>query len=509
MVGRLYPLKVTQLGKFEWREWQEQAVPLSIQIVPITHLKFHRPTQSPSLVPDRSVLNAVETITKIGQLSAPLLVMPADVGTGYEIVCWDGQALALFHFSALSQLPASMETVKVLVIDPTLSLGRFVKDNSVPLSPLERLEAIQLLTTFEVADDAIATLLSISRADIARYRSFSRGSLKVQAAFRAGQITVDDVLALTQTTDKRAQDELLAVGITQPQAVRRFLDDGAVLAERDPRALFVGLADYRAAGGAESVGGNGQILLHSLRLLTQLAEEKLTLHLPSVCSEGWGWVEAWPIFSFEDRAKFASASLGTSDVSVPKDHPMVTEIGRLDALHEALMREPEDNADELMRIEAIRDAIHQKIQDEVDGETDIDAGVKHFCGVVITLSMFGQVELIRGLVRPEEAAAYHEYLSEASQRLPAEADDVNADSTAARLSSGVELGLTNFRDFVSRHLIKAFEQDLLGKSVLQSMPSAGAIATWVRSAPLVEIAAAMENLLQERAIQFEPQTEMS
>ena len=117
------------------------------------------------------------------------------------------------------------------------------------------------------------------------------------AAYRAGELTLDQLMAFTVTEDHERQEQVFAALSynRSPGHIRRLLTEEEVEAS-DRRAVFVGAEAYEAAGGrirrdlfAEDRGG----WFEDVGLLERLATETLQTDAERVrTEEGWRWAEA-------------------------------------------------------------------------------------------------------------------------------------------------------------------------------------------------------------------------
>lgn len=117
-------------------------------------------------------------------------------------------------------------------------------------------------------------------------------------ALGSRKISLDVAKALTLTDDRARQVEVLEAVIARPNLdarhVRRDLNPDAVVST-DRRALFVGLSEYTARGGAltEDLFRDEQ-LLHDEKLLDALFKERLEAAAEQVRADE-GWHQAVPV----------------------------------------------------------------------------------------------------------------------------------------------------------------------------------------------------------------------
>ncbi|KNH05868.1 putative plasmid stabilization protein [Candidatus Burkholderia brachyanthoides] len=139
------------------------------------------------------------------------------------------------------------------------------------------------------------------------------------ADYRAGSVTLEQLMALTITDDHAVQEN---VYYGAPDWQRSASGLRARLSERDidatdARARFVGLDAYVAAGGGVRrdlfTTDEDEQTLTDAALLDTLVRDKLTGLAEAVRSEGWAWVEAVPHLSFAERQVFHTAPVQHRD----------------------------------------------------------------------------------------------------------------------------------------------------------------------------------------------------
>ena len=118
-------------------------------------------------------------------------------------------------------------------------------------------------------------------------------SPKLLALYRAGEMTLEEIMAFTVSDDHGRQEEVWEGSPFKPspRTIREALLEAHVAAN-DPRARFVDLEAYKAAGGSivrdlfdEDDGG----YLTDPALLERLALDKLTAAVSAIAAEGWKW----------------------------------------------------------------------------------------------------------------------------------------------------------------------------------------------------------------------------
>lgn len=123
--------------------------------------------------------------------------------------------------------------------------------------------------------------------------------------YRDGELSLEQLMAFAITEDRARQEQVYEIVQSRwqktPNYIRRLMMETHVEAD-DPRAVFVEIDAYEAAGGevirdlfTEDGGG----FLADVALLDRLVVEKLEAIAGEVKAEGWQWVEAYVEFPYD------------------------------------------------------------------------------------------------------------------------------------------------------------------------------------------------------------------
>lgn len=219
--------------------------------------------------------------------------------------------------------------------------------------------------------------------------------------YREGGLTLDQIMAFAVSPDADRQMQVyaqLAPHQRQTYAIRRAMTQAKVAAD-DPRAVYVGVDAYVAAGGALLVDlftEAGEGWLEDVALLDRLVAEKLQAEAVALReAEGWKWTAAY--------------------LAYPNDHGC----GRI--WERALPRAPEVEALRAS-LHAERDGLIERYPDladlpedaearlgEIDRELDaladdfgFDPIEKARAGAFVVLGYDGETRIERGYVRPQD-----------------------------------------------------------------------------------------------------------
>jgi len=269
-----------------------------------------------------------------------------------------------------------------------------------PMHPADQFEAFSALVDDGSTPAEIAARFGISETAVKQRLKLARVSPTVFQAYKDGKLSLEQVQAFTVSDDHTAQDnvlENLSEWNDDADTIRDSLTENDICAS-DKRARFVTVAAYEEAGGAVrrdlfAEDDQGVFLLDSA-LLDRLALEKLKAEAEKVKAEGWKWVD---IALDIDHSEMDFRVLRPQPVALSDDE---------DAEHKRLSEEytelfdqsDEPNEETSERLEAIE----ERIAELEDREKSYTPETFAIAGAILTLRYNGELEILRGLVRPED-----------------------------------------------------------------------------------------------------------
>jgi ParB family chromosome partitioning protein len=283
--------------------------------------------------------------------------------------------------------------------DPTeISLAENVV--RAPMHPADQLMAFRDLVESGSTPADIAARFGISEVAVSKRLKLARVSPVVFEAYRSGQLTLELVQAFAVSDDHAAQEHVFSEMAPWNDAddIRGALTQDEIAAT-DKRARLVTVAAYEEAGGAVrrdlfAEGDEGIFLLDGA-LLDRLALEKLQSSAEAVRAEGWNWVEAYLEFDYEARSHFKHlhpARLPLSEEAAAEQKHLAEEY---QTLFEGMQEEDEETQARLDEIEA-------RINELEDTESAYSPETVAIAGAIVTIGHDGEVDVARGLVRPED-----------------------------------------------------------------------------------------------------------
>ncbi|WP_303830969.1 ParB/RepB/Spo0J family partition protein [Asticcacaulis taihuensis] len=273
------------------------------------------------------------------------------------------------------------------------------------LHPIDQFNAFKTLADKGLSEEDIAARFFVPANVVKQRLRLADVSQMILAAYQAGDISLEHVMAFTVNPDKARQEtvfeKLQASRDLGTYRIKRLMTETTVDAS-DKRVVFIGLDAYIEAGGTvmrdlftEDNGG----WLADPALLDKLVGENLEQEAEPFRATGWKWVEtavdfpyghqryldglipAVPMLSDDDSAKLKSA---------------VDEYNQLVATHEFSDGGIPDGVVE--RIEILQTMIDDLENPEpVYKSEDIEIG-----GVFLSINRDGTLLVDEGYVRPED-----------------------------------------------------------------------------------------------------------
>jgi len=381
-------------------------------LVPLSQLLPRRSKRNARTTPRLSIPELAASICRVGLLQNLVVILAAH-DEQYEVVAGDRRLTALKLLAKKRRVAADYEIPCLLVADSsarTVSLAENLLREQ--MHPADQFEAFAALVKEGRPIEDIAADFGVSPLVAQRRLKLANVSPRLITHYRAGGVTLDQLMALTVTDDHAAQ-EAAFYGAPEWQrgasALRERLTEREITATH-PLVRFVGLDAYTAAGGgtrrdlfAEDYSGT---YLTDAALLETLVRGKLDTLAEDVRAEGWAWVEAVPHISHAERQAFHTAPRQRREPNAREARRIASLQGRLDkidtTLEEAYNAEDEDK---VATLEPRREQIAGELQAIEDALQGHARDVRAVAGVIVTIDREGEAVIHRGLLREAEAKA--------------------------------------------------------------------------------------------------------
>ena len=397
----------------------ETAAPLEVAdptknliLVPLSQLLPRRSKRNVRTTPRQSIPELAASIARVGLLQNLIVILSAD-DEQYEVVAGDRRLTALKLLAKKKRIAADYEVPCLLVADAsarTVSLAENVQREA--MHPADQFAAFAALVKEGRPIEDIAADFGVSPLVVQRRLKLANVSPRLLADYRAGDVTLEQLMALTITDDHAAQE---AAFYAAPEWQRGASALRERLTEREISAghalvRFVGLDAYRAAGGGIRrdlfAEGDAGTYLTDAALLESLVRGKLDAQAEDVRAEGWAWVEAVPHISHAERQAFQNAPRQRREPTAREARRIASLQGRLDkidtTLEEAYDAEDEDK---VATLEERREQVAGELQAIEDALQDYAPDVRAVAGAIVTIDREGEAVIYRGLLREAEAKA--------------------------------------------------------------------------------------------------------
>lgn len=318
------------------------------------------------------------------------------------------------------------------------------------------------------SEDDIAVKFGVSVDLVRRRLKLARVAPEILEQFRENEITLECVMAFTLTDHHDRQITVwnaVKDGYhVHPHHIKRLLTETAYSAG-SKLGRFVGIEAYKEAGGAimtDLFSEHDNTHLENPELLERLAIEKLQLAAADYVGD-WKWVDV-----HVELEHGAFRSFGHIDPQeVEPDPDLVKEIETLNAREEELahLNDERDWSDEEHEeYYAIAPRITE-IEDQIEAARPYAEEDRAIAGVVITLGHRGDLQVEKGLVRPEDIpvpdpnsdASDSEDGSSSRVTAPTSSTPVPVSdpASALRKADGITQGLADDLRTTRHHILRA------------------------------------------------------
>ena len=309
----------------------------------------------------------------------------------------------------------------------------------IAMHPADQVVAFSQLAQSGVSVAAIAARFGVTERLVEQRLRLGNAAPELLDAYRADAIDLETLKAFSVTTDhdrQRSEWEQISAQGYRPSAwqVKRMLTEERVPAG-SPMARFVGVDAYEAAGGPvlrdlfADEHENG-VWLEDPALLIELAMKKLQAAADEL-STRWKWAEPMVDVDWSATARFGRIH---PEAAEPTDVEKA-EIEKLRTRHDDLANMDEDAwTDELVEeaegIERRLDAIEAEIEARARFKPEDFA----IAGCIATIGRDGTLQVIQGLVKPEDVQKPAEVADAGTGTQSANAGDADTGADAGRIA---------------------------------------------------------------------------
>lgn len=379
----------------------------------------------------------------------------------YEVVAGNRRHAALLALAKANRISRNF-LVPVQVVRRDASTELSLAENVVrePMHPVDEFEAFRALLDAGRGVEEIAARFGVSALAVRQRLRLANVSPRLLSLCRQDQISLDQLTALAVTDDHAEQERVWSAASCdwqrEPARLRAALTEAKVNADTDPRAIFVGVEAYAAAGGTverDLFQRDHAGYLSDAGLLDRLVAEKLEVRVQEIVAEGWKWCEQRAQFGYNGLSEFARVYPEAEELP----EQARAEVERLEAEQEELCarhdHDPEnyplDVVERLEAIEARLEELNELAQERFRPEE------MALAGAVVWLNHEGEAVVTRGLVRPEDKKAIKALLSGPESGLQNPAEGRDKDEPQTGLSAALAEELTAHRTAALRAALAA------------------------------------------------------
>ena len=309
----------------------------------------------------------------------------------------------------------------------------------IAMHPADQVVAFSQLAQSGVTVAAIAARFGVTERLVEQRLRLGNAAPELLDAYRADDIDLETLKAFSVTTDhdrQRTVWERVAGQGYRPSArqVKRMLTEERVPAG-SPMARFVGVDAYEAAGGPvlrdlfADEHENG-VWLENPALLIELAMKRLQAAADEL-STRWKWAEAMADVDWSATARFGRIH---PEPAEPTDAEKA-EIEKLRTRHDELANMDEDAWTEALVEEA--EGIEPRL-DAIEAQVEARARFKPedfaIAGCIATIGRDGTLQVIHGLVRPEDMPKPAQAADAGIGTQSADGDDTDSGTDTGRIA---------------------------------------------------------------------------
>lgn len=379
---------------------------------------------------------------------------------GFEVVAGKRRLAALRLLAKRKELAANVP-VDCRVVPREQATATSLTENveREAMHPADQFDAFAKLVDEGKPAEDIAAEFGVSVDTVQKRLRLARVSPQVMRLYRVEELNLEQVMAFAFTDDHAAQEALLE-GDARPSAwqIRRALTETAVCGD-DPRARLVGRDAYVAAGGTirrDLFGSDAADYFEDAALLDRLATEKLEKAAAKLRKQRpWVQVVAGTL-DYETRAQFGKVPSVRQAPDAKTEKKLAQLRTRLAAAEQqAEAAEAEADGDEdsppWMRACAKCEAIAEQIAQIERGLVAPDPDAAVLAGAVVALDHRGHVQVLDGLIRPEDKRAAAKAARKAGQ--DSDADKTGSDDGTLRDPRAVRRDLSAFLTVVAQQAL--------------------------------------------------------
>jgi ParB family chromosome partitioning protein len=382
---------------------KEAPVSGTVLFIPLNKLKKSPCNARKTPHPKADIEALAASIAAVGMLQTPVVepeYNDASAFTGhYLVTIGEGRRQAQLLRVKRKEITKS-EPIRCLVDCTANTLEISLAENAIrsPMHPADQFEAFYELHTKEGMNaEDIAARFGVSPVVVKQRLKLAAISPILMKAYRDDALNLSQLTAFAFTDDHAKQERVwkhINGDDCDRSEILELLNEQSIAAD-DPRAAFVGLDAYQAAGGAiarDLFDEEQEGFLTDADLLNSLVEAKLEEVAETVRAEGWKWVEVCPRYDFEAVAEMRRVYPHAAELEPEAE-------AKIEALEAELeVFETGEGSDEATtEAERLEQEIAALRGDDVFDPDHVARG-----GAIVAVGRDGEARIERGFIRKED-----------------------------------------------------------------------------------------------------------
>lgn len=380
---------------------------MTYQLIEIDRLE--RSPQNVRKTESHAALEELKASILAHGLMQNLVVVPAKKGK-YQVIAGGRRLEALRALQTEGKLPSD-HAVQCQIADGEQAEELSLAENAVrqAMHPADEFEAFAALIGKKQTAAQVAERFGVTERHVLQRMKLGRVAPELLAAYRAGEVTLDALMAFAVTDDHKRQKSiwksLEGWQENNARVIRQRLTDAMIDAD-DATAKFVGLEAYKAAGGKVKADLFSEaVYLEDAELLERLANEKLQAEAEKLRAEGWGWVE---VENDDSVPSYRCRRIHPKPLNAPAE--LLAELEQAEQEQRALADEidaadgdDEEAFDALLEQEKEIESRLEIIEAKIAAHRVFDPEEMKAAGCYVSIDRDGELEIERGLVKPDDS----------------------------------------------------------------------------------------------------------
>ena len=342
-----------------------------------------------------------------------LVVVPRGK-TQFGVAAGARRLRALKALAADQHIPKD-HPVPCLVVAKDAATESSLAENAVRIAmhPADQVVAFSRLAADGATTEQIAARFGVAERTVQKRVRLGGLSEEIVDAYREGRINTDTAEAFAVTADTEFQRNifkgLAESGQLYGHAVRHAIGQRRARSDA-PAALHVGVDAYRAAGGAveDPLFEDDHVAILDPDLMDELARQKLQA-VANGYADAWRWTAAQTEFTWMDQQNYLIADADGRAAFTDEETAALNEAEqRIEAAGVELdaVDIDADRRRELWDLVAREQNRYAEIERARADRDEYAETVRANAGVVVAIDRDGNLDIHRGLVRSDDAAAY-------------------------------------------------------------------------------------------------------